>query len=121
MMNQDKISSQMRKGIVEFCFLLILSEGKAYPSELISRLEESGLSLKEATVYTILNRLKKEGKIDYEWQESVKGPPRKYFSLTASGIQALREAAGAWNEIENTINVLRKKYKAQQINNDTDN
>lgn len=107
-MNQENTATQMRKGIVEFCFLMLLSRGKAYPSEIISMLEAAGLSLKEATVYTVLNRLKKEGKINYEWKESVKGPPRKYFTITTVGMEALEATSKSWEEIERTINILRR-------------
>lgn len=110
-MNNSNTSTQMRKGIIEFSVLLLLSRGRIYPTEVIQMLEEAGLSLKEATVYTVLNRLKKEEKVSYEWVESVKGPPRKYFRITPQGMEALKEASESWQQIEYTINYLRNKYR----------
>lgn len=110
---QDNIATQMRKGIVEFCFLLILSRRQAYPLEIIQELQEAGLSIKEATAYTILNRLKKDGKIDFQWKESTQGPPRKYFTITESGLQALQDVSREWLIISNTINSITR-------NNDRD-
>lgn len=102
-MKDENIATQMRKGIVEFCFLFLLSKRQLYPSEIITSLGEAGMSLKEATVYTILNRLKKDGKIDFVWRESPKGPPRKYFSITEEGCAALASARSEWSLIESTI------------------
>lgn len=96
----------MRKGIIEYSFLLILSRCKVYPSELIKMLSQAGLELKEATVYTILNRLRKEGKVDYEWIESPKGPPRKYFFITPVGLQAEQICAATWNQLSNAIDYI---------------
>lgn len=104
----DNLATQMRKGIVEFCFLYLLSLNRLYPSEIIAALANAGMSLKEATAYTILNRLKKDEKIDFEWKESPKGPPRKYFFITEGGIQALMSATREWSMIESTIkNILK--------------
>ena len=75
--NEANIRSQMRKGILEYCILLILSRERAYPSDIISRLSAANLIVVEGTLYTLLNRLRKEGKLNYEWEESPKGPPRK--------------------------------------------
>ncbi len=106
MHEDNNITTQMRKGIIEYSFLLILSRCKAYPSELIKMLSRAGLELKEATVYTILNRLRKEGKVDYEWVESPKGPPRKYFFITPTGLEAEQICAATWEQLSGAINYI---------------
>lgn len=78
----DNIKSQMRKGILELCVLRLLSDREAYPSDIIKSLHEARLTVVEGTIYTLLNRLRREGKLEYEWRESRQGPPRKYFFLT---------------------------------------
>jgi PadR family transcriptional regulator PadR len=103
---KESIETQMRKGIVEYCFLLILSRHRAYPSEIINTLSQSKLLVKEATAYTVLNRLRKEEKVDYEWEESPSGPPRKYYSITDKGRQALTVMASVWNDIVDTVKKL---------------
>ena len=97
--NEANIRSQMRKGILEYCILLILSRERAYPSDIISRLSASNLIVVEGTLYTLLNRLRKEGKLNYEWEESPKGPPRKYYFITEQGREVLGMMSKAWNEI----------------------
>lgn len=99
----------MRKGIMEYCFLIILSRRRVYPSEIVSILKDANLEVKEATVYTVLNRLLKDGKVAYQWQESTQGPPRKYFSITPTGLETLRLTEGVWNSMVQTINTLKNR------------
>lgn len=108
----------MRKGIIEYTCLLILSKQKVYPSELIRILEHAHFVIKEATVYTVLNRLRKEGKVDYEWRESTMGPPRKYFFITDSGMEALSLCAETWNELSGAINIINA-YNPTTNNDET--
>ena len=107
MTEDTNIKSQMRKGILEYCVLLLLSREKAYPSDIINRLSEASLIVVEGTLYTLLNRLRKEGKLNYEWQESTMGPPRKYYFITQAGKQSLIEMSKAWDEIVANVNHFR--------------
>lgn len=104
---QENISTQMRKGIMEYCLLIVLSRRRVYPSEIVAALKASGLEVKEATVYTVLNRLLKDGKVVYQWQESTQGPPRKYFSITPAGLETLRLTEEVWLSMVRTINSLK--------------
>lgn len=100
----------MRKGIMDYCFLIILARRRVYPSEIISCLSEAGLSIKEATVYTVLNRLTKEGKVTYQWEESTQGPPRKYFLITTLGREYLQATEQVWDEISGSITKLKETH-----------
>ena len=105
-MNIDNIKSQMRKGLLEFCILLALRRGPAYSSELIGCLKEARLIVVEGTLYPLLSRLKKDGLLAYTWQESAAGPPRKYYSLTPTGLETLEALAVAWEEMSRTVRQL---------------
>ena len=105
--DDSNIKSQMRKGILEYCVLLLLNKEKAYPSDIINRLSEASLIVVEGTLYTLLNRLRKEGKLNYEWQESTMGPPRKYYFITPQGQDFLNEMSKAWDEIVDNVNHFR--------------
>ncbi|MCH5231205.1 MAG: PadR family transcriptional regulator [Muribaculaceae bacterium] len=109
MNEESNIRSQMRKGILEYCVLLILRKGRAYPSDIISQLSQANLIVVEGTIYTLLNRLRKEGKLTYEWQESTMGPPRKYYSITPFGLDTLSDMTKAWDEIVENVNHFRKE------------
>ena len=101
------IKSQMRKGILEYCILLFLNKKRAYPSDIITELNKASLIVVEGTLYTLLNRLKREGKLNYEWEESPKGPPRKYYFITPEGKMTLKEMSDAWEEIVENVNFFR--------------
>ena len=106
-MNIDNAKSQMRKGMLEYCILLLLKRQSAYASDIIKQLKEAELLVVEGTLYPLLNRLKKEGLLQYEWEESRQGPPRKYYALTSEGQQVLTELDKAWGEIANTVSYLK--------------
>lgn len=99
----ENVTSQMRKGILEYCILLIINKKPVYVSDIISELKEAHLIVVEGTLYPLLSRLKNGGLLSYQWQESVQGPPRKYYELTDEGRGFLQELEGAWNDIKCTI------------------
>lgn len=106
-MNLDNVKAQMRKGILEYCILLLLSRHQAYASDIIKSLKEARLIVVEGTLYPLLTRLKNDGMLTYQWQESTQGPPRKYYSLTPLGQMLLEELDKAWSEINGTVNHIR--------------
>ena len=108
MVNIDNAKSQMRKGMLEYCVLLLLRRRASYASDIILQLKEANLLVVEGTLYPLLSRLKKDGLLSYEWQESTQGPPRKYYALTPDGQEFLSGLDAAWSEIENTVGVLKK-------------
>lgn len=107
-MNIENAKSQMRKGMLEYCILLIVHRAPAYTSDIIRQLEEAELIVVEGTLYPLLTRLKNDGLLAYEWQESSYGPPRKYYSLTADGEEFLNALDDAWTALDKTVNILRK-------------
>ncbi len=107
-MNIDNAKSQMRKGMLEYCVLLLLSRSASYTNDIIKRLKEADLIVVEGTLYPLLTRLKKEGLLTYEWQESAFGPPRKYYALTDAGKEALKAMETTWDSLTNTVSILRR-------------
>ncbi|MBO4381675.1 MAG: PadR family transcriptional regulator [Bacteroidales bacterium] len=102
-MSTENITSQMRKGILEYCILLIINKKPVYVSDIISELKAAHLIVVEGTLYPLLSRLKNGGLLSYQWQESMQGPPRKYYELTDAGRSFLQELENAWNDIRHTI------------------
>ncbi|MBR4296846.1 MAG: PadR family transcriptional regulator [Bacteroidaceae bacterium] len=108
-MNIENAKSQLRKGMLEFCVLLLIKGRPAYTNDIIAQLKAANLIVVEGTLYPLLTRLKKEGLLSYEWQESTQGPPRKYYSLTPEGEQFLKELDSAWQEIAQTVSYLQQE------------
>jgi PadR family transcriptional regulator PadR len=109
--NTENIKSQMRKGILEYCILVILENKPAYAPDIIRMLKQAKLIVVEGTLYPLLMRLKNSGLLDYEWAESSQGPPRKYYELTELGKKFLLELEIAWTEINTTVNHLKNSEK----------
>jgi len=107
-MNVDNMKSQMRKGILEYCILLILNRRRAYANDIIQLLQEARLIVVEGTLYPLLTRLKNMDLLNYQWIESTQGPPRKYYELTSEGRNFLSELEQAWIEVEDTIKHLQE-------------
>ena len=84
-MNIDNAKSQMRKGMLEYCVLLLLRRQPSYANDIIKQLKDADLIVVEGTLYPLLSRLKKDGLLTYEWKESFQGPPRKYYAMTEDG------------------------------------
>lgn len=103
-MNADNVKSQMRKGMLEYCIVLLLHKEPAYASDIIQKLKEAKLIVVEGTLYPLLTRLKNDDLLSYEWVESTLGPPRKYYRLTPKGELFLGELENAWRELSDTIN-----------------
>ncbi|REJ82267.1 MAG: PadR family transcriptional regulator [Bacteroidetes bacterium] len=107
--NLENTQAQMRKGVLEFCILSILAQEEVYPSDIISRMKESKLIVVEGTLYPLLTRLKNAGLLQYRWEESKSGPPRKYYSLTPLGDKFLDELRITWNELVEAVNLTTQK------------
>ena len=75
----------MRKGVLEYCILVILSKREAYASSIIEELKKANMIVVEGTLYPMLIRQKNQGLLSYRWEESPQGPPRKYYVITEKG------------------------------------
>ncbi len=105
-MNLENTQIQMRKGILEYCILHIISRGEVYASDMLEELTNAKMIVVEGTLYPLLTRLKNAGLVDYKWVESKSGPPRKYFTLTDEGVQFLRGLTETWNELTHSTHMI---------------
>ena len=99
----------MRKGILEFCILSVLKDKDLYATEILAHLKDARLLVVEGTLYPLLTRLKNAELLQYRWEESTGGPPRKYFTLTEEGVAFLEELKLTWNELQHAINIVTNK------------
>ena len=106
--SNENVRSQMRKGVLEYCILRILSRKEAYASSILEELKKANMLVVEGTLYPLLIRQKNQGLLSYRWEESTQGPPRKYYVITDKGRDQLSEMDAAWQEMVNSIETLRK-------------
>lgn len=105
----ENVRAQMRKGVLEYCILVILSKREAYASSIIEELKKANMIVVEGTLYPMLIRQKNQGLLSYRWEESPQGPPRKYYVITEKGRTQLSEMDAAWKEIVDTIETLKNE------------
>ncbi|MBR1782380.1 MAG: PadR family transcriptional regulator [Bacteroidales bacterium] len=105
----ENVRSQMRKGVLEYCILSILSRKEAYASSILEELKAVGMLVVEGTLYPLLIRQKNQGLLSYRWEESTQGPPRKYYVITEKGRSQLAEMDAAWQEMVQSIETLKNK------------
>ena len=99
----------IRKGLLEFLVLKIISANQVYAADILRELNATEFSTQEGTLYPLLSKMRREGLLDYEWKESEAGPPRKYYELTGKGREQLRETAEYWQKISGTVKNLGQK------------
>ncbi|MCH7415027.1 PadR family transcriptional regulator [Belliella sp. R4-6] len=108
-MNASNTQIQMRKGLLEFCILHIISRGEVYASDMIDELTEAKMIVVEGTLYPLLNRLKTASLVSYKWVESESGPPRKYYSITNEGKEFLLTLDQTWESLVKSTQLITSK------------
>src|SRR5208283_5161189 len=96
----------IRKGLLEFLVLKVVSADKVYVADILRELGGTEFATQEGTLYPLLSKMRREELVDYEWKESEAGPPRKYYQLTAKGREQLRETEDYWQQISATVKSL---------------
>lgn len=97
----DNWKSQIKRGTLEFCILLMISKRPCYGYEIMNKLDTwPVLSAKESTIYPLLRRLLKDGFLSSSWQETAEGlPPRKYYTITDKGREYLAAMSQEWENL----------------------
>ena len=108
-MDLENTKAQMRKGILEYCILSVLSRNSCYASDIIKELKEARVIVVEGTLYPLLTRQKNAGLLSYRWEESQQGPPRKYYELTPEGKEYLADLDRSWDELVESVNLIRTR------------
>jgi len=112
-MKIENTKAQMRKGVLEYCILLLLSRNDAYASDIIANLKEAKLIVVEGTLYPLLTRLKNAKLLSYHWEESTQGPPRKYYNITNEGKFFLAQLDESWNELMDAVQLIKNENNNQ--------
>lgn len=108
-MDLENTKAQMRKGILEYCILSIISRGEIYASDILEELKSAKLIVVEGTLYPLLTRLKNDGLLEYSWKESKQGPPRKYYILTNNGQVFMKALDATWDELIYSVKKATKR------------
>jgi PadR family transcriptional regulator PadR len=106
----EQLGTQMRKGLLVYCVLVLCGKGGPYnTSEIIRKLRGTSLDVVGGTIYPLLNRLCKDGLLMHEWQESSQGPPRKYYRMSEKGYGVLTQLRRITGQLQKTINDIERE------------
>jgi PadR family transcriptional regulator PadR len=97
---------ELRRGLLEYLVLAIVSSGDVYAADIIDRLAPTDFATREGTLYPLLSRMRRDGLLDHEWHESTAGPPRKYYRLTPAGRAELTAFRAYWSTLSDLIDQL---------------
>ncbi len=103
----------MRRGVLEYCILAVVSKGSCYAVDIINELRKAEVIVVEGTLYPLLTRQKNAGLLSYRWEESPQGPPRKYYELTELGKIYLTQLDKVWEELVESVNQIRDNKKRE--------
>lgn len=105
-MGAEENFSGIRKGLLEFAILRIVSGDLVYAADILQRLSPTPFATQEGTLYPLLSKLRREELVDYQWVESEAGPPRKYYRLTDKGAARLADLTAYWANLNQTLEQL---------------
>ena len=112
--NQEGRRSQLLRGVLDLCLLAVMGDGPAYGYEMTKRLRTRGLStVGEGSIYPLLGRLERDGLVETRRAASNGGPPRKYYSLSPEGEQALGAGVGEWQATRDAVDGALGLVKAE--------
>tara|TARA_R110001592_G_scaffold359340_1_gene665568 strand:+ start:4777 stop:5115 length:339 start_codon:yes stop_codon:yes gene_type:complete len=107
-MRIENTKAQMRKGILEYCIMSYLEQKSAYASDIMEALKEAQLIVVEGTIYPLLTRLKNAELLNYHWEESSSGPPRKYYQISETGKTFLKDLDQTWDVLKNAVELTKQ-------------
>ena len=98
---------ELRRGVLEFCVMALVRDEESYGFDIVRALSAAGnLLTSEGTIYPLLGRLRRDGLVTTTWRESVSGPPRRYYRLTADGRRSLDAFTGDWRRFTAAVDAL---------------
>jgi PadR family transcriptional regulator PadR len=110
--NNEAMIAQMRKGALEYCVMTLISDDERYGFELVQKLRGfDGVVTTEGTIYPLLSRLRKDGRVETSWRESASGPPRRYYHLTDKGRESLERFAVEWERFRDAVDAVLKERR----------
>ena len=105
-MDTDNLFKPLRRGLLEFAVLTTLATGRHYAADVLERLAKTPFATQEGTLYPLLSKMRRDGLLDHEWEESESGPPRKYYQVTESGTERLGQLIAYWRQLDGTLTEL---------------
>lgn len=112
-----KCHAQLRKGTLELVVLATLQGRTMYGLEILNMLHKfETTKITEGTLYPLLDRLKKDGLVNANWVQEGETRPRKYYSLTTTGVNKLNILSDYWRKSVPDIESLLTNSGSNETN-----
>jgi PadR family transcriptional regulator len=110
-----KLQKELNSGVVSLALLALLAraEQPLYGYQIAKELDSygGGLPVKQGTLYPVLRSLELAGLLSSEVEPSISGPPRRYYSVTEEGRQALALWQGAWVRTRGFVDAVLEGHR----------
>lgn len=104
--DEERIATNIRKGVLEFCVLALLARREMYGLQLANELVERGLTASEGSLYPLLARMRDAGGVTTRLESAGAGHPRRYYAITARGHEQLSSFTSVWGATVPQVNAL---------------
>ena len=103
---------QLKRGLLDVCVLAAIKSEPSYGYKIIKDMKPY-LELSESTLYTILKRLESAEMRTVNTAEH-NGRLRKYYHITAAGLQRIEEFEEDWQEILSIYRFVTKEEEHEK-------
>src|SRR5690606_3786201 len=97
--DEERIATNIRKGVLEYCVLALLSRREMYGLELADELVTRRLTASEGSLYPLLDRMRDSGVVTTRWDTPETWRARCYYVVTDQARRQLRVFADVWSAI----------------------
>ena len=101
------MDARLRRGDSDVCVLAAIKNENTYGYKIIKDLKPV-IELSESTLYTILKRLE-EAKMLVVRSVEFEGRLRKYYHITANGLQRINDFKNEWRELMEIYSFIGKE------------
>lgn len=98
------LTTELRRGTLTLAVLSQLDTAQ-YGYSLVQRMEASGVSIDQSTLYPLLRRLEKQKILSSSW-DTTESRPRKYYQLSDFGRKVFEQLKFEWTAMNNELQTL---------------
>ncbi len=85
------------RGVLDMCVLALLDQEPLHAYGLVQQLQDHGfVNASYGTIYPLVTRLRKQGLVDNQLEQSPSGPARNVLAINTAGRAALESWSAQW-------------------------
>jgi PadR family transcriptional regulator PadR len=103
------MENQMKRGLLDVCVLAAIKSEDSYGYQIVKDMSPF-VEISESTLYPILRRLENQQLLTVRTAEH-NGRLRKYYHITASGLERLKAFEEEWKELKQIYEFVTREEK----------